>query len=258
LLFQPAEENGDGAKLVVKDLEEVGIQPDMCFALHNLPGYPLHQVVYHYGLFTPAVTSILVKLNGKTSHAAEPEFGINPAMAIAEIIHAYDNLNELDRKNEKFCIVTPIYAHMGDFSYGISAGTGEVHYTIRTWTNDVLEEKCRQAVELAEKIARKHKLQLSIDWTEEFAANENDNAAVDIIKQSADQLGLSSLELDTPMRWGEDFGLFTQKYSGAMFGIGSGEDCPALHNPDYDFPEEIMTTAIDMFYRILENAMRSC
>lgn len=58
--------------------------------------------------------------------------------------------------------------------------------------------------------------------------------------------------MNEPFKWGEDFGLFTQKYKGMMFGIGSGLDCPALHNPDYDFPDEILPTAVNVFYGIVK------
>jgi metal-dependent amidase/aminoacylase/carboxypeptidase family protein len=58
------------------------------------------------------------------------------------------------------------------------------------------------------------------------------------------------LEKEKPFTWGEDFGLFTKHYSGAMFGLGSGLDTPSLHNPDYDFPDEIIATGVAMFYQI--------
>jgi metal-dependent amidase/aminoacylase/carboxypeptidase family protein len=60
-----------------------------------------------------------------------------------------------------------------------------------------------------------------------------------------------------PFKWGEDFGLFTQKYKGAMFGLGAGMKTPALHNPDYDFPDEITTTGIQQFYTILKETISS-
>ena len=53
------------------------------------------------------------------------------------------------------------------------------------------------------------------------------------------------------------FGLFTQKFKGAMFGLGSGEDCPALHNPDYDFPDEIIETGIAMFKEIITTTLKN-
>jgi len=71
LIFQPAEENGEGAKAVLAD-SQFDFTPDLVFALHNLPGYPLHQVVLKEGNFTAAAKTIIIKLDGKTAHAAEP------------------------------------------------------------------------------------------------------------------------------------------------------------------------------------------
>jgi metal-dependent amidase/aminoacylase/carboxypeptidase family protein len=59
-----------------------------------------------------------------------------------------------------------------------------------------------------------------------------------------------SFRKETPFTW-EDFGLFTQHFSGAMFGLGSGTDTPALHNPDYDFPDEIIPTGITYFIKLV-------
>lgn len=57
------------------------------------------------------------------------------------------------------------------------------------------------------------------------------------------------------MKWGEDFGYFTQKYSGCFFGIGSGIDRPALHNPDYDYPDEILRVGVDIFVGVLHELL---
>ena len=81
LLFQPAEETGDGAKAVLADPRFKQIKPDFAFALHNLPGFPLHQVVMRKGTFAAGSTGMTISLTGKTSHSAHPEAGINPAQA---------------------------------------------------------------------------------------------------------------------------------------------------------------------------------
>jgi metal-dependent amidase/aminoacylase/carboxypeptidase family protein len=56
-----------------------------------------------------------------------------------------------------------------------------------------------------------------------------------------------------PFKWGEDFGLFTQNFKGAFFGLGAGKDQPALHNPDYDFPDELIPTGAQLFYELCKN-----
>lgn len=254
LVFQPAEENGEGAKAILADTQ-FDFQPDLVFAFHNLPGYPLNKVVYKKGNFTPAVKSIIVKLDGKTSHAAEPEKGINPAAAISEMIVMFEQESQPNLERDDFALTTPIYINMGERSYGVSAGHGEVHYTLRTWSSEVMQELSERVIKRIEEIAKKQQITASISWTEEFDSNKNDPEAVHYINQAISSNSVNYEIREWPFKWGEDFGLFTQKYPGAMFGIGSGENCPALHNPDYDFPDEIIGTGIKMFTTIVEKAI---
>ncbi len=102
LLFQPAEETGKGAAAILKDPKFETLQPDYVFALHNIPGEPLNSIITVQHLFSPAVQSIAIYLTGKKSHASEPENGINPALAIAEIINELSRLNVADVDKKDF------------------------------------------------------------------------------------------------------------------------------------------------------------
>ncbi len=256
-LFQPAEENGRGAAGVLAEKEKISPKPNKVYAFHNLPGYPLHQVVCRPGSFTAAADSIVLELQGKTSHAAEPELGLNPALAMADIIQAYEELMVPDPANPNFQLLTPVFAKMGEKSYGVSAGQASLHYTLRTWSNEVMASLKSHCESLAKQAATKHGLQLQISYTESFFSNQNDTEAVKHIQQGAEQLSLRYEERPYPFKWGEDLDRLSQTYGGAMFGIGSGEDCPALHNPDYDFPDEIIETAVKMFNAILEGELHA-
>jgi metal-dependent amidase/aminoacylase/carboxypeptidase family protein len=59
------------------------------------------------------------------------------------------------------------------------------------------------------------------------------------------------MRLDVPFGWSEDFGHFTASAKGALFGLGAGESHPALHNPDYDFPDELIAAGVELFGEIL-------
>ncbi|MBA5630058.1 amidohydrolase [Moheibacter lacus] len=255
LLWQPAEENGMGAKAVLEDPQFENLKPDMVFALHNLPGFPLHKILYKDGAFTANVKSLIFDFHGKTAHAAEPEHGFNPAFAMAEILEKSKNLTHNRPQDENFFLITPVYADLGTKDYGISAGKGSLHLTIRSWSPQLFDQLTNELIEFAAQISERNNLKLAISWTQEFLSNQNDKKAVEIIQKSAEELNLNHQKIKDPFKWGEDFGLFTQKIPGAMFGIGSGENCPALHNPDYDFPDEITLTASKMFYQILKNAI---
>lgn len=255
LLWQPAEENGMGAQQVIDDGLIKNYQPDMAFALHNLPGFPLNQIIYKKGAFTANVKSLIFDFNGKTAHAAEPEYGHNPAFAIAKILEKCKRMTHNEPRNQNFFLITPVYADFGTKDYGISAGKGSLHLTIRSWSPKLFDEKTDELIAFAKEICQNEMLTLGISWTQEFFSNQNDDNTVAIIQKSAEELNLKHQEISAPFKWGEDFGLFTQLIPGAMFGIGSGENCPALHNPDYDFPDEITLTAFQIFYKILENAV---
>ncbi len=240
LLFQPAEEDGSGAMAVLEDENFPPVSFDYVFALHNLPGYPLGSVVVRQGAFTAAVRSLVIKLKGKTAHAAEPENGINPAPAIAELLLAAQQLERVDPQDPDFGLITPVYLTLGERAYGVAAGYGEVHVTLRSWTPEGMQKLSAALLEAVEKGCATHRLDREISWTNTFFANFNAPEAVSIIAGAAAFNQFPLIEREMPLKWGEDFGAFTQRYKGAMFGLGAGTHTAALHNPDYDFPDQLI------------------
>lgn len=257
VLFQPAEEIGEGAKGMLADPNFNIKEYDFAVALHNIPGRAMHEILWKKDNFTPAVKSLIIRLIGRTSHAAEPLKGFNPSYAISEIIQTALEQEETDEKHENYNLITPVFSEIGSKDYGISAGYGEVHFTIRSWTQKRMEETTEDFIAKVNSIATKHHLQLKTEFLAEFASNKNDHYVVDQIVKSGNDLGLNTTLKAEPFPWGEDFGLFTQNIPGAMFGLGSGENTPALHNPDYDYPDEITETGVNMFYEIAKNICNS-
>ncbi|HCS20022.1 MAG TPA: amidohydrolase [Bacteroidetes bacterium] len=255
LLFQPAEEDGRGAKAMLADPHFAHFKPDFVFAFHNLPGYPLHQVVYREGSFSAAVTSVIFHFFGKTAHAAEPEHGLNPALSIAHILQGCGKLSNNQPERDDFTLITPVQMEMGEIAYGISAGYGELRLTLRCWSQENMEKLSEEVLRLAEDASAKYGLYITHEWTHSFNAIENNPEAVGAVYGAAEQLGLSIHKRAYPFKWGEDFGLFTQHFPGAMFGIGSGETCPALHNPDYDFPDELLDTGVALFHQLCKDIL---
>lgn len=251
LLFQPAEETGEGAARVVND-PKFNIKPGYVFALHNLPGYETGNIVVKDSLFSAAVNSIIIKLKGKTAHAAEPEFGFNPAKAISEIINLADKLNHNVPEDENFKLITPVHINMGTTAYGISAGEAELHYTLRCWNNEQLRKLESKLIDESRIIAAKYQLNFEHEFTQTFFANNNDKTANDVVREAAKQNGFIVEEKPVPFKWAEDFGYFTSTYKGCMFGLGAGKDQPALHNPDYDFPDGIIATGVNIFHSIIK------
>lgn len=250
LLFQPAEETGEGAKAVIADPYFKQLKVDYTYALHNLPAYKKGQIVIREEQFNSHVISMIVKLYGRTAHAAEPENGENPSMAIAKILIAAEQMVKNEDEAADFFLITPVHMNLGDKAYGISAGYGEIHFTIRAWDSELVKTNCKVLEELVSSVAEEEGLKREITYTQEFAANMNDAQAINYLRAAVKETKQESMDIKKAFKWGEDFGLFTQLFPGAMFGIGAGEDCPALHNPDYDYPDEITEVGVKVFHQL--------
>ncbi len=255
LLFQPAEENGMGAEAVLRDPAFPAGEIDYVFALHNLPGFEKQMVVVKEGAFTAHVQSAIICLKGKTSHAAEPEHGINPAPAIAALLQYAQQHTHNEPAADDFFLLTPVYATLGEKAYGISAGYGEVHLTLRSWSSELMKEKSDALHAFVKQLAAAHGLKYELSWTQVFHANHNHPGAVAKVRQAAQTAGLQLMQAAVPFKWGEDFGLFTRRYKGAMFGLGAGKETPALHNPDYDFPDELIPAGVAVFEQIVRQTV---
>ena len=251
LLFQPAEETGKGAAAVLADPRFAPLAPDYVFALHNIPGYPMHQVLWMAGQFSPTVQSMAISLFGKESHASEPENGINPALAIAEIVQAFNALVVSDSTQPDFALVTPIHLLLGKKEYGISAGYGEAHFTLRTWHRNRMETLVAALTTALNGICARHRLRTEINWFDYFPTTVNHETGNAIVARAAQEASLPLRVQPTPFTFGEDFGWFTQQFPGAMFGLGAGQNTPALHNPDYDFPDALIATGGRLFKSII-------
>jgi amidohydrolase len=255
LLFQPAEENGEGAHAIVNDDKFKNLKIDYIFALHNIPKEPMHSIIAIQKGFSAEVQSFIIKVKGKESHAAEPENGINPALAISKIIADLSSLEVINPAAENFTIMTPVHLKMGQKSYGISPADGELHYTLRAWNTTKMELVKSEIANAVAKTCEHYQLKHTIDWIEYFPASINDSECNNYVVKAATENTYILNEKPHPFKFGEDFGWYAKEYKTAMFGLGAGIETPALHNADYDFPDEIIETGINMFQSIISNIL---
>lgn len=251
LLYQSAEENGKGAKAIIESPQWSSIKPDYIFALHNLPGYALHNIIQVFGQFNPTVQSLKVSLKGVQSHASEPEKGINPSGAIASILNQLNRLSMPDPYHTKYALITPVHINMGEEDYGISPGEATLHFTMRCWTTERMQELEKEILALLNETSVEFRIPHSVEWLEYFPTVYNDDYCNNCIGRAAAKLGLEVIKEDLGCRFGEDFGWYTKECQGAMFGLGAGLHSAPLHNPSYDFPDDILHSGTAMFQRII-------
>jgi amidohydrolase len=257
LVFQPAEETGEGAAAVTGDPRFREISPDFAFSLHNLPGVPLGEVRLKAGTVNCASRGLLIALTGKTAHASMPETGASPMLAISELMPALPKLSRATFADDAFRMVTVTHARMGEAAFGIAPGSAEVWACLRTRLDDNMTDLCRSVEARVAEIAERHALSHTLSYHEMFGASANAPEAVDHLRRALDAEGIRHSEADLPMRASEDFGLFGRTAKSAMFFIGAGVDHPSLHNPDYDFPDDLIPIGTRVFARVAANLLGS-
>ncbi len=265
LLFQPAEETGEGALQMLQDekMQKLNLKIDYFFALHNVPSYEKNLIVCRENTFAAASTGIIIEFEGLTSHAAEPQNGKNPALALSELITFLYFLSEnviKEKHNKDFVLVTVVDAILGetsrksldDIAFGVSPAKARICATLRSYLDEDLNLLSQKTEQKAQELAQKYDLKLKISYSERFAATTNTPKSVQLIQNTAKKLGLNYQDKEKPFSWSEDFGQFTNRFEGAMFGLGSGINTPELHHSNYDFPDEITQTGINIFVELLD------
>ncbi|SHE89616.1 amidohydrolase [Modicisalibacter ilicicola DSM 19980] len=253
LLFQPAEETGDGARRIVDAQGFADIRPDHAYALHNLPGRPVGEVSLRAGAFTCASRGLVVRLNGLCSHAAHPEQGRSPAMAMCRILQGLKRLPQQLPDDHGLVMVTLIHARLGEVSFGTSPGQAEVMATLRTASDEMMCALAEAAIALVRSEAEESDLGVEIDWRDMFTASINAPQAVEAVEKVVERLGLPLDTLESAHRWSEDFGAISALCQGAMFTLGAGEDCKPLHHPEYDFPDSVLETGVSIFCGLVDH-----
>ena len=252
LLFQPAEETGDGAKRIIEHQAFKSIEPDYIFGLHNIPGAKKNQILLKANSITSASKGIIIDLIGKTSHASQPEKGKNPVNAIQKIISEYNKLLLQKELFTDWILLSFLHIKMGEINYGISPGNAKIIVSLRAFNNDDLAFLTKNCVDIAENIAKQEGLEIYISEKEVYHSIVNNSECVDIIEKSAIENNLQIKNLKEPFTWAEDFSYFTNKYKGAFFGLGAGTEQAKLHYANYNFPDEIIETGVELFYKIYE------
>lgn len=256
LLFQPAEETGQGAAAVIADPKFAQIKPDYAFALHNLPGFKKGDIFLRNGAFASASTGLIANIKGLSSHAAHPEDGNNPDRALAQMILGLNYIANDKGAFNDFALLTVIHAKLGEVAFGTTPGNATLMATLRTSLDSDIDTLKKLVKDNILTTCKEHKLSHSIEYAEEFPATINNENSVNLIKTASTELGLSYQVLENPFRWSEDFGHFTKISNAALFGVGSGVNHPQLHNEDYDFPDDIIEPSVKLFTQIVEKLLR--
>lgn len=250
LLFQPAEETGEGALRVLADPRFTSLRPDFALGLHNLPGYPRGSVILRNGTFAASSVGMSIDLEGADAHAAEPDKAISPGLAVAQLLEGLPLVGQLEEQSAG--LVTVTHAQLGQPSFGITPGAAQLYATLRAASESSLEALCTSRAHMVHEIALAQHLHVDIDWQERFPATHSDPELVALLRETCERLAVEVVNAEQPFRWSEDFGHYAQTAKTLYFGLGSGEGMPGIHQHDYWFPDEIVETGLVVFHELVE------
>lgn len=244
LIFQHAEETGDGAKECAVLIDEEGI--DEVYGYHNRSGHPLNQIIVRDGCYQCASTGMSMFFKGVPSHASDPGIGRNPAVCVSRLALALPTLTRPE-DHEALVLATIVNIQVGEPAFGMSASDGVLRVTLRAEIERELDELIHQLDSMAYRMSAEYGLGYHYELCDTFPENRNHDESVERVREAARMLGLEILEQERPRRGSEDFGWFTKRTKGAYFSIGTGESRTNFHTPEYDFNDEIIPTGVEMF-----------
>ncbi len=253
LMYQPAEEDGAGARAVVADARYAALRPDWAFAIHNFPGLPFGHVLVTDGPVNCASRGMKVALHGRTAHASQPETGTSPAHALARLMPTLTALSGGTVTDADFRLATVTHARLGEPAFGIAPGAAELWVTLRSRVDSGMAGMIAAAEALVGDVAAAEHLGHDISYHDIFDHCDNDAEAVAHITAAAQAMGLTHSADGLPMRGSEDFGQFGKAGArAAMLFLGAGAIAD-LHNPDYDFPDDLIPKGTGIFVEILRS-----
>ncbi|MBN8293505.1 amidohydrolase [Rhodobacter sp. NTK016B] len=255
LMFQPAEEDGSGAKAVMGDPRFEALTPDWSLSLHNMPGIALGQAWIAPGPMNCASAGLKIRFTGATAHASTPEDGKAPTPALPRLIDGLRAMGPGGAMGPGFRLATITHLRMGEPAFGIAPGEAELWVTLRGLGDSDLEALLDQAQSLAREQATASGLNVEFEIHDRFSACTNDADAAALLARALEAQGIAHETGDLPMRASEDFGRFGSVSKSAMLLLGAGREVPGLHTQTYDFPDTLIPQGIGIFHRAIKELL---
>jgi hippurate hydrolase len=255
VIFQPAEEGGAGGKAMVADglMERWNIQ--QVFGMHNMPGIAPGAFAIRSGAVMASTDDFTIDITGRGGHAAKPHDTVDPVVVGTALVQALQTIVSRSADPVESAVVSVTKFHVGD-AYNIIAETAQLAGTVRTLKaemRDLVEARIRRIVE---GIAAAHEARIVLDYDRNYPVTRNHAAETAFAaKVAADVAGASGVDTETPpVMGGEDFSYMLEARPGAFIFIGNG-DSAGLHNPAYDFNDEIIPAGSSYWARLVETAL---
>jgi hippurate hydrolase len=259
-IFQPAEENGGGGKVMVDEGLFERFPADEIYALHNWPGLPPGRIAVRPGPVMAATDEIAITVRGRGGHAAMPQLTVDPVVASAQIIAALQtiasrNTNPLDAIVVSVCSMET--SQVGVFN--VIPDFVKLIGTVRSFRPETRDLAEKRAQEIARGVAQALGCSAEFQYTRGYPATVNaEREALFAAQVGESVFGRGNVITDAePTMGGEDFSFMLQARPGAyvFLGQGGGPNNCTLHNPGYDFNDEVIPLGAGYLASLVEHSL---
>ncbi len=242
VIFQPAEENGGGARKMIADGLFERFPVDAVFGLHNWPGVPAGEFRFIEGPAMASVDMIVITIQGKGGHGARPQQTVDPIVVASSLVLALQTIVSRNVDPLDAAVVTVGSIHGGTVP-NIIPDSVELQITVRAFSQTIRELVRERIVVLAESQARSFgasaKVQTPRGYPVLINHAEETRFARDVARR---HFGETTVDTLRPISASEDFAFMLEKRPGAYLFVGNGPSAD-LHSPRYDFNDDILPIA---------------
>lgn len=257
-IFQPAEENEGGARLMVEEGVFDRYPVDAVYGMHNWPGLSAGQFAIRPGPMMAAFDIFEITIAGRGAHAAMPHLGIDPVVAAAQIVGGLQTIASRSIHPLDGAVVSVTQIHGGD-TWNVIPDSVVLRGTTRSFdpaVRDALEPAIRR---VAEGICASLGAGMTMRYERRYPPTVNSAAEAELAAATAALLvGGDNVRRDLlPSMAAEDFAWFLERRPGAYIwiGNGAGADQAMLHNPHYDFNDEILALGASYWASLAESVL---
>ena len=257
-IFQPAEENEGGARTMIEEGLFEKYPVESVYGMHNIPGMPVGTFAIKPGPIMAAFDIFEVRVIGKGGHAAMPQTTIDPIVIGSKIIDAFQSIVSriIDPQDPSVLSITQF--HGGD-AYNVIPNEIEIKGCTRYFSEKVQNQLETQMKEIAENICKAYGAECEFFYEQRYPPTVNSENEAELSGQVAiDVVGEESVHLSPkPSMGSEDFAYMLQKKPGSYIWIGNGdgEGSCMVHNPGYDFNDEILPIGATYWVKMAEKIL---
>lgn len=262
LIFQPAEEGGGGAREMIKDGLFEQFPVEAVFGMHNWPGLPVGTFAASAGPVMASSNEFHIVIRGKGSHAALPHNGIDPVPVACQMVQAFQTIITRNKKPVDAGVISVTMIHTGEAT-NVVPDSCEIQGTVRTFTYEVLDLIERRMREIAEHTCAAFGATVEFKFHRNYPPTINHPAETAFAREvMAEIVGVDQVLEQEPTMGAEDFAYMLQAKPGCYAFIANGDGAHRemghgggpcmLHNPSYDFNDDLIPLGATFWVRLAE------